>query len=75
MMFWVQLVLVIVSAYLSYASRPKPPAPAKLSDFNFPQITEGTPQQVVFGDAWLADWMVLGYGNYRTTPIKASGGK
>ncbi|MBS0599530.1 MAG: hypothetical protein JSR92_19910 [Proteobacteria bacterium] len=72
---WFNIVLLVVSYLLSYANRPKPPAPAKLSDFNFPQITEGTPQQVVFGDCWVSDWMILGYGKFRTTPIKASGGK
>lgn len=72
---WPQLVILLISLLLSYASRPKPPPPAKLSDFQFPQITEGTPQQVVFGDCWISDWMVLGYGNYRTTPVKANGGK
>ncbi|MBS0457475.1 MAG: hypothetical protein JSS44_09130 [Proteobacteria bacterium] len=73
-MIW-NIILLVISAALSFANRPKPPAPAKLSDFHLPQITEGTPQQVVFGDCWLADWMILGYGNYRTRPIKASGGK
>nr|DAT28287.1 MAG TPA: hypothetical protein [Caudoviricetes sp.] len=39
-------------------------------DWNFPQVDEGTPQCVFFGDCWTEDWQVLAYGNYRTTEIK-----
>ena len=63
--------LMIVSALLASALAPTPAAakPAAFGDFDFPQSTEGTPQCVVFGDVWVQDWMVLGVGNYRTTPI------
>lgn len=74
---WVQIALFVISAYISYTSRPKitPPDIAKLSDIDFPQAEEGTPQAVIFGDCWSGDWMVLAVGNYRTSPIKADGGK
>ncbi len=72
MNFLVQLFIMIVSAYISYATAPKPKSPkaAALSDFEFPQIDESTPQAVIFGDCWSEDWFVLGTGNFRTTPIK-----
>lgn len=49
--------------------------PAALADFDIPQVEEGTPHPVVFGDVWLEGWQVLWYGNYRTTKIKSSGKK
>lgn len=74
---WVQIALFVISAYISYANRPKytQPDPGGLADIDFPQAEEGTPQAVFFGDCWSGDWMVLGVGNYRTSPIKAEDGK
>lgn len=68
---WVQIAILVVALVLSVALAPKPtvPKPAAFTDFEFPQSTEGTAQCVVFGDVWVQDWMVLGVGNYRTTPI------
>lgn len=73
---WVQIALFVASIIISVALQPKPPKPKPpaLGDFDFPQIDEGTPQIVVFGDCWIEPWMVLGVGNYRTKAIK-SGGK
>lgn len=51
------------------------PKPAALEDFDFPQVDEGTPQSVVFGDVWIKDWYVLWYGNLRTSPISSDGKK
>lgn len=72
---WIQIALVVVSLIASVALAPKPqkPKPPALTDFEFPQVDEGTPQTVVFGDCWIDGWMVLGVGNYRTTPVKAKG--
>lgn len=69
---WFQVFVLIASLIISYATRPKPktPKPAALSEFEFPQIDEGTPQSVVFGDVWVKDWFVLGVGNFRSTAIK-----
>jgi hypothetical protein len=50
-------------------------APSTLEDFDFPQSEDGTPQAVLFGDAWTSGWMVLWYGNFRTKKIKAGGKK
>jgi hypothetical protein len=54
--------------------RPKPKV-TTLDDFDVPQIQDGTPHAVVFGEGWLEGWQVLWYGNYRTKKIKAKGGK
>lgn len=73
----VQVIILIASLIISYVTAPKPQnaKPAALSDFDFPQFDEGTPQAVIFGDCWCPDWFVLGYGDFRTTPIHADGGK
>lgn len=68
---WFQLAVFVVSLVVSYAMRPKP-TQAKantLEDFSFPQGAEGTPQIEVFGTCWVSDWMVLGVGNFRTSPV------
>lgn len=68
----VYLGLMLASYFIASALAPKPAdaKPAALADFDFPQSTEGTAQAVVFGDVWIEGWMVLGVGNYRTTPIR-----
>lgn len=67
-----QIAIFIASVVLTYAARSKPavPRPAAFEDFDFPQSTEGTAQVFVFGDVWIEDWMVVGVGNYRTSPIR-----
>lgn len=69
--------LMVASAALSAILAPKPTKPerASLSDFEFPQVDESTPQCVVFGDVWIEDWTVLWYGKLRTKAIKSDGGK
>jgi len=75
--FLFAIALMIASYAISALMQPKPtkPKPASLDEFEFPQINEGTPQAVVFGDVWSPDWFILWYGNYRTSPIKSSTGK
>lgn len=74
---WTALYLLIASMLISYAMQPKMqgPKPTAFEDIDFPTVEEGTPQCVVFGDCWSGDWTVLAVGNYRTTPIRSSGGK
>lgn len=76
-MFWVQLILLVVSVIVSYALRPKPavPKPAALEDFDIPVAEQGRPIPVVFGTILLTGPNVLWYGDLRTTPIKVKGGK
>ncbi len=68
---------LLVASYAVQAIFHKQPKQriATLDDFDVPQVEEGTPQAVVFGDVWLEGWQVLWYGNYRTTKISAKGGK
>jgi hypothetical protein len=73
---WAIALMVISAAITALTTKPPQSAsPALFGDFKFPQSDEGTPQIVVFGDVWIQDWFVTWYGQYRTTPIKASGGK
>lgn len=76
-MWWKFLIQLVASYVISYALRPKPqvPQPTAFEEIKFPQFDEGTPQEVIFGDCWTESWMVLGVGNYRTTPIEADGKK
>ena len=69
---WPQIIMLVISYAISYATQPKPAhaKPASLSDFEFPQIEGSTPQAVIFGDCWSEGWFVLGVGNFRTTAIK-----
>lgn len=71
-------VVLLVASYAitaSTARKPENAKPAVLGDFDFPQSEEGTPQAVVFGDAWIGDWMVLWYGDYQIQAIVSKTGK
>lgn len=73
---WIGIALVASFAISALTmKKPKQPNKVTLDDFDVPQFEEGTPHAVVFGDVWLEGWQVLWYGNYRTTKIKAKGGK
>lgn len=69
--------VMLVVSYLIQSLLVKRPKmkPAALTDWDFPQSDEGTPQTIVFGDAWLTGPMVMWYGNYRTKKIKSKGKK
>lgn len=72
---WLGIALVasfVVSALTM--KKPPPPPQTTLDDFEVPQVEEGTPHAVVFGDVWLEGWQVLWYGNYKSTKITSSGG-
>jgi len=62
--------MVASTAIQALLVKPQKVKPAALEDFDFPQAQEGTPQAVYFGDCWTDGWMVLWYGNMRTTKIK-----
>lgn len=70
------LYLMIISTVISMALAPKQqtPPPTAFEDIDFPQVDEGTPQAVFFGDCWTGDWTVLAVGNYRTEEIPGGGG-
>ena len=66
--------VMVVSYFVNQALAPRQknntPEAVASNDWNFPQIDEGIPQCVFFGDCWAEDWQVLAYGNYRTVEIK-----
>ncbi len=76
-MFWVQLILLVVSYVVSIALAPKPPKPkpAALKDFDVPVADEGRPIPIVFGTVTITGPNVLWYGDLRTSAIKEKGGK
>ena len=69
--------MLIASYAIQAVLAPKPvkPKPAAFDEFDFPQVDEGTPQAVIFGDVWTSDWQILWFGNYRTSAIKTKSGK
>jgi hypothetical protein len=77
LLFAIAFAVLVFSYVLQSFLMPKPdkPKPAGLDDWDFPQVEDGTPETVVFGDGWLEGPMVCWYGNYRTIKIKAKGGK
>ena len=74
---WVYVFVLILSIAISIAMRPKPQStkPPSLADFSVPTAEEGREVMVIVGEVWVDDPNVLAYGDLRTTPIKASGGK
>jgi len=66
---------IVMIVAIATAPKPKSAKPAALSDFEFPQSTEGTAIMWTFGDCWIGDWFVLGVGNFRTAAIKTKSGK
>lgn len=75
-MYWA-LAMLVVSILINVALAPKPAQPkaATIEDFDMPEVKEGTPQSVVFGEVWTSDWQVLGYGNFGTEAVKADQAK
>lgn len=69
--------MLVASYFIQTLIQPKIEAPkaSGLEDFDFPQVEEGTPQCVVFGDVWVPDWHILWFGNLRTSAIRSGGGK
>lgn len=74
---WIYLIVLVISIAVAYANRPKPQnaKPPALADYGVPTVDEGREVLVLFGEGWVDDPNVLDWGNLRTTPIKAKGGK
>ena len=68
---------MILSSAMQIALTPKPskPTAATPKDSDFPQIEEGTGQEVIFGQRSTSGWQVLHYGNVTKKSIKSSGSK
>lgn len=71
------IVAIVVSALISIALQPKPPAPkpAALEDFEAPTAEEGRPIPVVFGSVLIRGANVVWYGDLAADPIKKKSGK
>jgi hypothetical protein len=69
-----QIAILILSAIISYALRPKPkvPEPGKM---NVPIVEDGTSIRKIYGAIWIDDSIVLAFKPMGTIPIKAKGGK
>jgi len=74
---WTQLLWFAITSVLSYALRPKPPAPkpASLQDVQAPTADDGREIPVVFGTVWVRGPNVLWYGDLYTRAIRKCGGK
>jgi hypothetical protein len=70
----VQIVLLVVSALLSYALSPKPEEP-KPTTAKAPEVQDGKSIRKLYGTCWCEDPMVLGWKAMGTEKIKSSGGK
>ena len=74
---YIVLALLVISILINGGLTPKAAQPkaATFEDFDIPQVDEGTPQVVYFGENWSGDWQVLAYGNFRTKKVKAKQAK
>ncbi len=77
MNFWVQLILLVVSYFVSAALAPKPPQPkaAALEEFDIPLAEEGREIAVIFGTVIVKSPTLMWFGDLQTKPIKSKGGK
>lgn len=71
------IAILVVSALISYALAPKPPAPkpASIQDFDVPTAEEGRPIPVVFGTVTITGSNVVWYGDLSAEAIRKKGGK
>lgn len=70
--------LITVGSYAVNSLLRKPaekPTAAAFDDFDYPQVEEGTPQAVIFGDVWSDDWTIVALGNFSSTAVKTKSGK
>jgi hypothetical protein len=71
------LALAVSYVIMSMLMKTQKAKPAGLDEWDFPQVDEGTPKAIIFGDRWTEAAFVCWYGNYRTSKIQAAaaGGK
>ena len=74
---WIYIAIMLVSAYVNYSAMSKTQGqkPPAISEYSVPTADEGIDIQYLNGECWLEDPNILFYGNLRTSPIKAEGGK
>jgi len=69
-----QILILVVSALISYALRPKPPRP-EVQKASAPVVEDGKHQVRFYGTVWVDDSIVLGFKQMGTDPIRKKGGK
>ena len=73
--WWViQLIIMLVSAAISYALAPKPEAP-KPQEIDAPTTEDGLSAKHHFGTVWVGDECLLAWKMTGTEAIKSDGGK
>jgi len=74
--YWwvVQLIILVVSAAISYSMRPKTETPKPQSG-EAPTVEDGQSVKHHFGTVWVEDEFVLAWKVTGTQPIKSKGGK
>lgn len=68
------IVVLLVSALISYALRPKPKTP-DAAKFNAPIVEDGKTAARLYGACWFDDPIVLSVKQFTPIPIRAKGGK
>jgi hypothetical protein len=71
---WVQLAILIISALLAYAMRPKVEGP-KPQEGTIPSVEDGKSIIRIYGTVWIDDSIVLGWKQLGVEEIKSGGGK
>lgn len=71
---WVQIAILIVSALISHANRPKPEKP-KPGTVETPVVKAGWEYRKVYGTVWIDDPQVIGFKRMGTDRIRTKGGK
>lgn len=73
--WWViQIIIMLVSAAISYALAPKPEAP-KPQEMDAPTTEDGLAAKHHFGTVWVGDEFLLAWKMTGTEAIKSGGGK
>lgn len=75
---WYYIAMLVVSALVQYAMRPRTQhaKPPELDEFSVPHTEQGRDIMRIYGKVPVEDFAVLDYGNLRNEPpIKAKGGK
>lgn len=68
------IVVLLISALISYALRPKPKTP-EAAKANIPVVEDGKSAVRFYGTCWVDDPVVLAMRQLPPIPIRASGGK
>jgi hypothetical protein len=72
---WIQLAILVISALISYALRPKVEG-AKPQEGSIPQVQDGKSIVRIYGTVWIDDSIILAWSTQiPPEPIKKKGGK